>query len=145
MAWGWEFIAGLDPFAHGMTGVIGSFVFLFVFGYIAARGGENPIEKTVETIGLAFVAGLFLVMFNLPPLFIGMGYLVAYVLAIKYLNKIKTDFNWFLSLCYLAAVFGLLAVMDAFSGLWWTIGATVLLVAMNELSIKEDAKKKTKK
>ncbi len=145
MAWGWEFIAGLDPFGNGMMGVIGSFVFLFVFGYIAARGGENPIEKTIETIGLAFVIGLFLVMFNLPPLFIGVGYLAGYILAIKYLNKIKTDFNWFLSICYLIMVFGVLALLDQFSGLWWTVAATVVLVLMNELSIKEEAKKKAKK
>jgi len=145
MAWGWEFIAGLDPFSKGMTAVIGNFVFFFVFGYIAARGGENPIEKTIETIGLAFVVGLFLTMFGLPPLFVGMGYLIGYVLAIKYINKIKTDFNWFLSNCYLAMVFIVLALLDGFSGLWWTIGATVLLVVLNELSLKEKAKEKPKK
>jgi hypothetical protein len=145
MAWGWEFIAGLDPFAHGMSAVIANFIFLFVFGYIAARGGENPIEKTIETIGLAWVGGLFLAVFGLPPLFVGGGFLIIYTLAIKYVNKIATDFNWFLSLCYLVMVFGLLALMDSFSGLWWVIGATVVLVAMNELSIKQKASEKPKK
>lgn len=145
MSWGLEYIAGFNPFPFGGMAIVGAFVFLFAFGYIANRGKSNAVDLSLEIVGYSLLIGVILFIMNLPPLVLGLGYIAGYLLVNKYVSKTKTNFEWVVFVFYILFVFAVLAVLDEFSRFWWTVFVLILMVATNEIDLKHKATQKPKK
>ncbi|MFA6268747.1 MAG: hypothetical protein WCW13_05265 [archaeon] len=145
MVWGWEYIAGFNPFEFSALRIINSIIFLFVFGYLSARGTkENPWEEALEIMGYLMVVAFALALLDLPPLWMGVGYIAAYLIIWQGLKK-KRAFDWGFFVVYLAYVFATLAILDDLTRTWYVIAFVVLLFIQSEIKIREMKKEEPKK
>jgi hypothetical protein len=144
MSWGIESLIIFNPFQFSAINICVTFVFLFVFGYIANRTKSDAVERSLETIGYSFVIGFILVLLGLPPFWCAALYVAGYILCAKYVSKSKTDFHWCVTALYLVFIFTVIPLLDEFSRTWWIVIATVILAALSELEVREKAKEKHK-
>lgn len=88
MVWGFEFLAYLDPFYWGVSGVIFNFFIWSAFAYLGSRGdASKPLERAMQIIGYVFGLGLLMDFMMLPSMWVGLGMVLAYVYSTKYVLK----------------------------------------------------------
>ncbi len=91
MAWGFEYFVYWDPFYWGAQGLIMNFIIWTLFAYLSARGAsDKPLEDAMRVMGYTFGAGLLMDFMLFPSMIVGLGMIVAYILATKYVVK----WNW---------------------------------------------------
>ena len=67
------------------------FVIWTLFAYLSSRGStDKPLEEALQIIGYTFGVGLLMDFMGIPSLWVGIGLLIAYILATKYVVK----WNW---------------------------------------------------
>jgi hypothetical protein len=145
MVWGWEYIAGFDPFPFSALRILNSILFLFIFGYLSSRGNsDKPWEQALEIMGYLMVVAFAMSMLGLPPLWMGVGYIASYLVIWQALKK-KLAFEWGLFVFYLAYVFATMAVMDDLTRTWYVIAFVVLMFIQSEIRVKNAKKEAPKK
>ena len=88
MAWGLEAFVYWDPFYWGAQALIMNFIIWSLFAYLSARGStEKPFEEAMQVIGYTFGAGLLMDFMMIPSMWVGIGMLLSYILATKYVVK----------------------------------------------------------
>jgi len=144
MVWGLELISGFNPFPFGPMAIIGALIFFFIFSYILNRNKPNPVEISLEITGYSLLIGFILVLLALPPLYLGVGFILGYILVNKHVSKLKANFEWFFSVFYLIIIFTIYALLDDFTRLYWLIFVIVFMVALSELERYEKKSEKEK-
>ena len=87
-AWGLERLVFWDPFYWGAEGLILNFIIWTLFAYLSARGAsDKPLEEAMQVIGYTFGVGLLMDFMRIPSLWVGIGLLLAYILATQYVVK----------------------------------------------------------
>ena len=85
MAWGLEVFAYYDPFYWGPQNLILNFLIWTLFAYFSARGtSEKPFEDAMQLMGYVFGLGLLMDFMMIPSMWVGIGMILSYVHATKY-------------------------------------------------------------
>jgi hypothetical protein len=146
MVWGWEYIAGFDVFQYSALHIVSQMVFLFIFGYLGARGEkEKPYEVAIEIVAYSMLGEFALALLGLPPLFVAIGFIAIYLFVAKYVLKIEglTHFSFFA--VYIAFIFSELALIDDMSRILFIGFAIVLMFLFSEIRTKTKKKEAPKK
>ena len=146
MVWGWEYIIGFNASQFSALGIINSCIFLFIFGYLGARGhAEKPQDNAITVAGYSVLLGFVLTVLGLPPLYLGVGYIVGYIFICKYVLNMKSYLDFGMFAIYIFFIFGLLAVQDPLTRDWLTLFAIVIMFLQSEIRLRKKARAAAKK
>lgn len=137
MVWGLEYIAGFSPYQFDAIHIISSIVFHFLFGYIGARGDkEDKVQVALEVTAYTQLVSFALTLLGLPPLFLGVGHIVAFILVSKYVLKMNSFLKFSVFSIYLAYVFVELAMLDNLTRSWLLLIFILFMFLQSEVRVK---------
>jgi len=146
MVWGFEYLIGFNAAPFSALAIINSCIFLFIFGYLGARGhAEKPQDNALTVAGYSVLIGFVLTLLAVPPIVLGVGYIVGYIFVCRYVLNMKSYIDFGMFAIYIFFIFGLLAIQDELTREWLTLFAIVIMFLQSEIRLRKKARAALKK
>jgi len=135
MPFGLEYTGDFSSFGVGALWVIYSFMFFFVFTYLALRGTNNALGTSIKLVIYSLLFNICLVWISFPPIPMAILGIAAYLVMSKAMTK--QDMNGFIVTTFIVYTnFFIMMIIPDYLLLFYTLFSIYFFYLQSEARLK---------